>query len=105
MCWSVFSIDSPKALSRPKPSRYSSVRARIQVRRGRPVMHGFANVGAVFGDSKKEELHPQIIRMARRSGQLNLSNKGLAVGVCHRDQILLYIPEVQNKFGYKVSLH
>ncbi|XP_045102562.1 leucine-rich repeat-containing protein 40-like isoform X5 [Portunus trituberculatus] len=73
------SIDSPKVLSRPKPSRYSSVRARIQVRRGRPVMRGFANVGAVFGDSKKEELHPQIVRMARRSGQLNLSNKGLAV--------------------------
>lgn len=44
-------------------------------------MRGFANVGAVFGDAKKEELHPQIIRMARKSGQLNLSNKGLVEGI------------------------
>ncbi|XP_050716360.1 leucine-rich repeat-containing protein 40-like isoform X2 [Eriocheir sinensis] len=71
------SKNGPKPSSRPRPSRYSSVRARIQVHRGRPAMRGFANVGAVFGDAKKEELHPQIIRMARKSGQLNLSNKGL----------------------------
>lgn len=44
-------------------------------------MRGFANVGAVFGDAKKEELHPQIVRMARKSGQLNLSNKGLVEGM------------------------
>lgn len=43
-------------------------------------MRGFANVGAVFGESKGEPLHPQIIKMARRSGQLNLSNKGLVEG-------------------------
>lgn len=47
-------------------------------------MRGFANVSAVFGDAKKEELHPQIIKMARKSGQLNLSNKGLVEGMCHK---------------------
>ena len=37
-------------------------------------------MGAVFGEAKAEELHPQIIKMARKSGQLNLANKGLAEG-------------------------
>ncbi|KAK4296726.1 hypothetical protein Pmani_030804 [Petrolisthes manimaculis] len=62
---------------KPTSRAYSSIKARIRVRGGRPMMRGFANVGAVFGESKGEPLHPQIIRMARKSGQLNLSNKGL----------------------------
>nr|XP_027223165.1 leucine-rich repeat-containing protein 40-like [Penaeus vannamei] len=41
------------------------------------MMQGFANVGSVFDEAKSEELHPQIIKMARRSGQLNLSNRGM----------------------------
>ncbi|XP_042212367.1 leucine-rich repeat-containing protein 40-like isoform X2 [Homarus americanus] len=63
---------------KPASRGYSSVRARIRVRRGRPVMQGFANVGGVFDVAKGEELHPQLIRMARKSGQLNLSNRGMA---------------------------
>ncbi|XP_045582047.2 leucine-rich repeat-containing protein 40 [Procambarus clarkii] len=70
---------TPKLSPPRKPASrgYSSVRARIRVRGGRPVMQGFANVGSVFDTAKGEELHPQIIRMARKSGQLNLSNRGM----------------------------
>lgn len=57
------------------------MRARIRVRGGRPMMQGFANVGSVFDEAKSEELHPQIIKMARRSGQLNLSNRGMHEGM------------------------
>ncbi|CAL4147450.1 unnamed protein product, partial [Meganyctiphanes norvegica] len=56
---------------------YANVRARVRVRRGRPVTSGFANVGSVFDTAKGEELHPQVIKMARKSGQLNLSNRGM----------------------------
>lgn len=45
------------------------------------MMQGFANVGSVFDEAKSEELHPQIIKMARRSGQLNLSNRGMHEGM------------------------
>ncbi|XP_069988037.1 leucine-rich repeat-containing protein 40-like isoform X3 [Penaeus vannamei] len=62
---------------KPTSRAYGSVRARIRVRGGRPMMQGFANVGSVFDEAKSEELHPQIIKMARRSGQLNLSNRGM----------------------------
>lgn len=63
---------------KPGAKGHSSIRARIRVRGGRPVMQGFANIGAVFGTTKGDDLHPQIIRMARKSGQLNLSNRGMA---------------------------
>ncbi|XP_053645122.1 leucine-rich repeat-containing protein 40 isoform X1 [Cherax quadricarinatus] len=62
---------------KPASRGYSSVRARIRVRRGRPVMQGFANVGGVFDVAKSEDIHPQILKMARKSGQLNLSNRGM----------------------------
>ena len=50
----------------------------MKVRGNRPLVSGFGNVGAMFHEQNGEELHPQIIKMARKSGQLNLSNKGFS---------------------------
>ena len=54
-----FSAPIRPATRRPN-NRYSNVRARISVRNNRPIVKGFANVGAVFGDDKDDELHPQV---------------------------------------------
>lgn len=55
----------------------------VTIRNNRPVVRGFANAGAVFEEkenSGKDGLHPQIVKMARKSGMLNLSNQGLEKG-------------------------
>ncbi|XP_018013507.1 leucine-rich repeat-containing protein 40, partial [Hyalella azteca] len=52
----------------------------VTVRNNRPIVRGFADAGAIFADKKscsKNELHPQEIKSARRSGMLNLSNRAL----------------------------
>lgn len=43
-----------------------------------PLITGLGNARAVFSKEDKEEiLHPHLVKMARKSGQLNLSNRGL----------------------------
>ncbi|KAK7075658.1 Leucine-rich repeat-containing protein 40 [Halocaridina rubra] len=85
---------------KPASRAYSSVRARIRIRGGRPVVGGFANVGAVFGEAKGEELHPQILKMARKSGQLNLSNRGM---VEVPDKVY-HIHEIDNEEAKKLTM-
>ncbi|XP_066963781.1 LOW QUALITY PROTEIN: leucine-rich repeat-containing protein 40-like [Macrobrachium rosenbergii] len=85
-----------------KPSRpYASVESKITESIGRPVVGGFANVGAVFGEAKIEELHPQIIKMARKSGQLNLSNRGM---VEVPDKVY-HIHEIDNEEAKKLTMN
>ncbi|RXG51934.1 Leucine-rich repeat-containing protein 40 [Armadillidium vulgare] len=43
-----------------------------------PLISSFGNSGVLFNkDIQSDDLHPQVVKMARKSGQLNLSNKGL----------------------------
>lgn len=51
----------------------------VTVRNNRPVVRGFADAGALFDNKKtgKNDLHPHEVKAARKSGMLNISNRGL----------------------------
>ena len=53
----------------------------MNVKNNKPMMKGFANVGAVFGEKPQDGnvIHPQLIKMARKSGSLNLSNRSMDI--------------------------
>ena len=57
-------------------STFAQVRPRVKIRDG-PMVSGFGASGALFQVQGTEELHPQVIKMARKSGQLNLTNRGM----------------------------
>ena len=72
-----------------RPSVKTSVAA---ARRGRPRPRGMATVGgaaplyATPGDTS--QLHPAVIKAARRSGQLNLSSRDMADGESRDERLL-----------------